>query len=201
MNQSKVTGIVLAGGESRRFGSHKAFAKLHDREFYEYAIDALDKNVSQLYLVSHPDLEEEFRNRTTAIIVQDLPEFRGDGPLAGIYTVMQKTMSDWFVVLPCDTPFVTNNLIKQLISFTNDKNIDAIVPVINERKQPLIAVYHSRVSEKIEKMLMDKNLKMSSLLAECNVKYVTNQELQFQDMEFENINNISEYEKLQQKSI
>ncbi|WP_159439893.1 molybdenum cofactor guanylyltransferase [Bacillus sinesaloumensis] len=201
MNQPKVTGIVLAGGESRRFGSHKAFAKLHDREFYDYAIDALDKNVSQLYLVSHPDLEEEFQNRTTAIIVQDLPEFRGDGPLAGIYTVMQKTMSDWFVVLPCDTPFVTNNLIKQLISFTNDKNIDAIVPVINERKQPLIAVYHSRVSEKIEKMLMDKNLKMSSLLAECNVKYVTNQELQFQDMEFENINNISEYEKLQQKPI
>ena len=192
-------GVLLAGGESRRFGSPKAFAQFQNKSFYEYAIDALKDNVDKLYIVSHPVLEEQFRNEASISIIQDLPEFQGNGPLAGIFTVMQKTNSDWYVILPCDTPFVTDNLVKQLITFTNDQSIDAIVPIINDRQQPLIAVYHARVAKKIEQLLKDKKLKMTQLLGTCNVKFVTDQDLQLQGMEFENINNKTEYEKINHK--
>ncbi|MEK5443768.1 molybdenum cofactor guanylyltransferase [Fredinandcohnia sp. FSL W7-1320] len=192
-------GVLLAGGESRRFGSPKAFAQFQNKYFYEYAVDALKDNVDQLYIVSHPVLEEQFRNEASISIIQDLPEFQGNGPLAGIFTVMQKTNSDWYVILPCDTPFVTDNLVKQLITFTNDQSIDAIVPIINDRQQPLIAVYHARVAKKIEQLLKDKKLKMTQLLGTCNVKFVTDQDLQLQGMEFENINNKTEYEKINHK--
>ncbi|MGN7296882.1 molybdenum cofactor guanylyltransferase [Fredinandcohnia aciditolerans] len=194
-------GVLLAGGESRRFGSPKAFAQFQNKSFYEYAIDALKDNVDKLYIVSHPVLEEQFRNEASISIIQDLPEFQGNGPLAGIFTVMQKTNSDWYVILPCDTPFVTDNLVKQLITFTNDQSIDAIVPIINERQQPLIAVYHARVAKKIEQLLKDKKLKMTQLLGTCNVKFVNDQDLQLQGMEFENINNKAEYEKINRKPI
>ncbi|MEH7224873.1 molybdenum cofactor guanylyltransferase [Bacillus sp. JJ1566] len=201
MNKSKIVGILLAGGESKRFGSPKAFAKLHDKFFYQYAIDALEGNVDKLLLVSHPALKEKFRNQTSLEIIQDLPEFKGNGPLAGMLTVMKKEVSDWYIVLPCDTPFVTNELVTQLITFTNDQRIDAVVPVINDRQQPLIAVYHSRVAKKIEQLLKEQHFKMSQLLDSCHVKFVTNQDLQLQGLEFENINNKSEYEKIQQKPI
>ncbi|WP_010283406.1 molybdenum cofactor guanylyltransferase [Bacillus timonensis] len=201
MNKQKIIGILLAGGESRRFGSHKAFAKLHHKYFYEYAIDALKENVDQLFIVSHPALEAQLRKQTSVPVVQDLAEIQGNGPLAGIFTVMEKKASDWYIVLPCDTPFVTDGLVKQLISYTNDQSIDAVVPIINDRQQPLIAAYHYRIANRIEQLLKKKKLKMSHLLDTCNVKFITNHDLQLQGMEFENINNQTEYEKISQKPI
>ena len=156
MNKAKITGVLLAGGESRRFGSHKAFAKLHHKYFYEYAIEALEGNVDKLLIVSHPALEEHFQNQTRVEVLLDVPEYNGNGPLAGIFTAMQKQPSDWYFILPCDTPFVTVELVKQLITFTKEEGIDAVVPIINNRQQPLIAVYHSRVVTKIEQLLIEK---------------------------------------------
>lgn len=199
MNKSIITGILLAGGESRRFGSHKAFAKLNQKYFYEYVIESLDGNVDKLLIVSHPSLAEQFRSQTSVEVIQDLPEFKGYGPLAGMFTVMQKEVSDWYVVLPCDTPFVTDKLVKQLIAYTTDYIIDAVVPVINGRQQPLIAIYHSRVATKIEQLLKGQHFKMSHLLDSLQVRYVTNQDLQLQGLEFENINDQTEYEKIKQK--
>ncbi len=199
MSKSKITGILLAGGESRRFGSHKAFAKLNQKYFYEYAIEALEGNVGKVFIVSHPTLVEQFRSQTTVEVIQDLPGLKGNGPLAGMFTVMQKEASDWYVVLPCDTPFVTDELVQQLITFTKDQSIDAVVPVINGRQQPIIAVYHSRVAKKIEQMLKERHFKMSHLLDSCHVRFVTNQDLQLQGLEFENINNQTEFEKIQEK--
>lgn len=201
MDKSKITGILLAGGESRRFGSHKAFAKFHRKFFYEYAIEALEENVRKLIIVSHPTLVEQFQHQTSVEVIQDLPEYKGNGPLAGMLTAMQKVPSDWFVVLPCDTPFVTDELVKQLITYTNDPRIDAVVPVINDRQQPLIAVYHSRVAKRIEKLLKIQHFKMSDLLDVSHVKFVTNHDLQLKGMEFENINDQNEYKKVQQKPI
>lgn len=201
MKITTIVGVLLAGGESRRFGSPKAFAQFQNKYFYEYAIDALKDNVDQLYIVSHPVLEEQFRNESSVSIIQDIPGFQGRGPLAGIFTVMQKTSSDWYVILPCDTPFVTDKLVKQLISFTKDQSIDAIVPIINDRQQPLNAVYHARVANKIEQLLKVNKLKMSQLLDTCNVKFITDHDLQLQGMEFENINNKTEYEKIKQNPI
>lgn len=201
MKSPTIIGVLLAGGESRRFGSPKAFAQFQNKYFYEYAIDALKDNVDQLYIVSHPLLKEQFPNEASVSVIQDLPEFQGRGPLAGIITVMKKTSSDWYVILPCDTPFVTDKLVKQLISFTKDQSIDAIVPIINDRQQPLIAVYHARVAKKIEQLLKDNDLRMSQLLGTCNVRFLTDQDLQLQGMEFENINNKTEYQKIKQKPI
>ncbi|MEH7235502.1 molybdenum cofactor guanylyltransferase [Bacillus sp. JJ1562] len=196
MYKSKIAGVLLAGGESRRFGSPKAFAELHQKYFYEYAIEALEGNVGKLLIVSHPALVEQFRNQTSVEVIEDLPEFKGNGPLAGIFSAMQKQVSDWYVVLPCDTPFVTDELVKQLLTFTNEDMVDAVVPIIKGRQQPLIAVYHKRVAKKIEQLLMNQHFKMSQLLDSCHVKFVTNQDLQLQGLEFENINNQTEYEKI-----
>jgi molybdenum cofactor guanylyltransferase len=199
VKEQKIAGVILAGGESKRFGSPKAFATLHNNYFFEYAIDALQGSVDTIYIVSHPRLLDQFQKHVTLKIVQDVPQFQGYGPLAGIITAMQEDKADWYVVLPCDTPFVTKNLIKQLISYTTDQGIDAVVPVIDGRKQPLVAIYHSRVAQRIEELLLEKRLKLSFLLDSCKVRYVTNDDLKLQGLEFENINNQAEYEKVKQK--
>ncbi|MFS0864218.1 molybdenum cofactor guanylyltransferase [Fredinandcohnia sp. 179-A 10B2 NHS] len=200
MEQKRI-GIILAGGESRRFGTHKAFAQLKNKYFFEHAQGALEGIVEDIIIVSHPATIEKFKENTSFTIIEDLPEYKGNGPLAGILTAMSQKKGNWYVVLPCDTPFVTNQLIEQMLSFTLEKNIDAVIPVIDGRTQPLIGLYHYRVKEKIEKLLNQGQYKMGFLLDSCSVRYVTNSDLSMNGKEFDNINHQSEYEKAKQNEM
>ena len=91
-------GIVLAGGESRRFGSPKAFATFQDRYFYEYAVDALTPNCTDVFVVARPEHVSQFPESVQ--VGTDAIEFAGLGPLAGILTVMQLKPSESYAVLP-----------------------------------------------------------------------------------------------------
>jgi molybdenum cofactor guanylyltransferase len=183
----EINGIILAGGESRRFGSPKAVARYKNDYFINYSIKALKGNVNQITVVSHPNLLSHLTTLLNEKIIKDLPAFQGFGPLAGILSGMESTPATWYVVLPCDTPKLSMEMIDKLLTFCED-NYDAIVPVIQERKQPLIAVYHDRVKKVINDLLEDRDLKMNSLLNSCRVKYVTEEDLKSSGREFENIN-------------
>ena len=106
-------GIVLAGGESRRFGSPKAFATYEGRFFYEYAVDALAAHCTDVVLVARPEHVSKFPE--SLHVVTDLEEYAGLGPLAGILTAMQTRNADWYAVLPCDAPFVDERIIPELL--------------------------------------------------------------------------------------
>ncbi|MCH1625855.1 molybdenum cofactor guanylyltransferase [Fredinandcohnia quinoae] len=197
---TKITGIILAGGESRRFGSPKAFAKFNNEYFYKHAINSLQKNVDNIFIVSHPSIKARFIKNKLVTVIEDPQEYQGNGPLAGILATMSIDESDWYVVLPCDTPQVTTGLIKQLISFI-DPQIDAVVPIVDGRAQPLIAVYHSRLKDHIEKLLIEKKFRMQDLLASCSVLFVSEEDLSLGGTEFHNINNQEEYKKLKKDSL
>lgn len=158
---------------------------------------SLENNVDNIIIVSHPSIKGRFNNNESVTIIEDPPQYQGNGPLAGILAAMSLSTSDWYVVLPCDTPNVTENLIKQLLSFTN-KEIDAVVPIVDGRIQPLIAVYHSRLRNQIEDLLLNKYYRMQSLLDTCSVLYVSEKDLIFEGPEFHNINNQDEYGRLKE---
>ena len=56
-NMDKVTGIILAGGKSSRFGSNKALAVLHGKALISYSLEALQPLCDQMIIsTSDPDL-------------------------------------------------------------------------------------------------------------------------------------------------
>lgn len=85
----RMVGAILAGGESRRFGSPKAFAKQNGVYFFQRAVEALCPSVEELYIVSHPTLVARFQQEASEKVIGDDEKYRGQGPLAGIYTVMK----------------------------------------------------------------------------------------------------------------
>ncbi|MDW0108536.1 molybdenum cofactor guanylyltransferase [Sporosarcina aquimarina] len=107
-------GIVLAGGQSRRYGSPKAFAKFRGKYFYEYAMDALASHCSEIIIIARPEDVDRFPDAVT--VVTDILEFAGQGPLAGILTGMCTIKSDWYAVLPCDVPFADGLIIQKLVN-------------------------------------------------------------------------------------
>lgn len=190
-----MTGILLAGGMSRRFGEPKAFAMYKDKPFYQWAKEALEPNTDGIVIVSHPELHNQFEQNGETYIEEDLPPFQGKGPMAGIYTVMERYEREWYVVIPCDTPKMNATIIARMQGFVKE-DIDAVIPVINGKSQPLIAIYHQRVQPILEELLSDGNYKMKSILERCRVQWVTEQDLQIDGQEFENINDQKAFQSL-----
>nr|WP_240795574.1 molybdenum cofactor guanylyltransferase [Aquibacillus halophilus] len=168
------TGIIIAGGQSRRFGSPKAFAKLEGKPLYSYSISILNKYCSSIVLVTNSSLEQSFKQENLAVqVIQDIKKYQGQGPLAGIFSAMTKVTDEWYMVLPIDVPFMQEWVIEELI-YQLDDSYEAIVPVVNGKKQPLVALYHQSLRNRIEENLQQGKRSLDQLLTNAKVKYLTN---------------------------
>lgn len=187
-------GIVLAGGQSRRFGSPKAFAKTGGKYFYQYAMAALEPVAEQTVVVTNPSLYEMFASRGVKC-VNDLSEFRQKGPLAGLYTGMQYVKSDWYIVVPTDLPCLTSSILCMLKAYAVS-TCEAVVPIINGKPEPLVGLYHAGTMPIINKRLREEKLSMKGLLEALHVCYVDMLAL----TAFWNINYKHELDKLEGKT-
>ncbi|WP_197482145.1 molybdenum cofactor guanylyltransferase [Oceanobacillus sp. Castelsardo] len=188
----KIIGIILSGGKSSRFGSPKAFARKDGKYFYQYSIDAMRNVVDSFIMVSNSTLKSKFlyEQEVNFAIITDKKEYEGLGPLAGIYSGMEYIAGDWYMVSPIDVPFVNENIFRSLL-LHKDENIDAIIPVVSGKIQPLLSIYHHRVKGLIQLLLESNALSVQELLKKCKVKYVPMEE----EKAFYNINRRSDYEK------
>ena len=124
--------IVLAGGAARRMGGiDKATVKIGGRTLLERALEAVS-GAEQIVCVGPP------RETSTPVIwAQEHPA--GGGPVPAIDAGLRHVTSRTVVVLGVDTPFVTGDVVDQLVEARGTK--DAAVVQDNEKVQPLIGAY------------------------------------------------------------
>lgn len=184
-----VTGVVIAGGKSRRFGKPKAFAKREGKYFYQWSEEALAPVVDSMILVTSNELEAEFRSISDLTIVTDV--FTGKGPLAALYTAMLEKEATWYAAIPIDVPFMKHEVYEKLFKERAD-GIQIIIPIVNRRLQPLIGFYHVSLKKIIQTLLESDQLSMQDLIEKANVKIISFTE----EQPFININRLEDYETL-----
>lgn len=196
-SKEKVIGILQAGGASRRFGSPKAFATYQGQPLYLHGIKALEDNVTQCVITSHPSLTHKFLEASKRFpVIEDLAPYQGDGPLSGLYSVMVHVDADWYVQLACDMPLIKADSIRKLVMVAKDEGCDALVPEALGHRQPLAAVYHRRCLPHLKHLLEEQQLRMYALLNRVNTVYIKAADLGIEDTEFVNINDQHEYKQL-----
>ncbi len=134
-----VSCIILAGGKSKRMGRDKKFLLLNGRSFLEIAVDN-GRALSSEVIISLGT--EEQRDEVLARgfdVVTVIDNIKQKGPLAGLCTALEKCTKEYVVVLPCDTPLISREIIYSLLE--NCEGWDAVVPVVRDFPEPLIAVY------------------------------------------------------------
>ncbi|MEI3600854.1 molybdenum cofactor guanylyltransferase [Oceanobacillus sp. SE10311] len=187
MVMGTIVGVILAGGKSRRFGSPKSFAVKDNKAFFQWSLEAITPVVDDTILITNQDLKGKFPPELEVEIVTDMEKFAGKGPLAGLYTAMQEKEACWYAVIPTDVPFMAKEVFERLL--TERKGVQAVIPVVNERLQPLIALYHHTLKQRIKTLLETDRLHMRALLDKADVKYVP-----FSDEEpFININRLEDF--------
>jgi molybdenum cofactor guanylyltransferase len=105
-----VTGVVLAGGASSRFGTAKAGALLNGRPLIEYPLAAMRLAGLPVLVVAKADNAiERFAAGAELLTEPDLPRH----PLRGIVSALEHTRGP-VVVCACDMPFVNAGVIRML---------------------------------------------------------------------------------------
>ena len=127
----KVSAIIVAAGEGRRFGSAKQFALLKGKRVLDWCLETFEEHeaVDNIILVLGRDLpREEFldRHRKIACIARG-GEKRQDSVYSGLVSVNAEETG---IVLVHDgvRPLVGKGLITRIINATKEKG--AVVPVV-----------------------------------------------------------------------
>jgi molybdopterin-guanine dinucleotide biosynthesis protein A len=103
-----VTGVLLVGGASRRFGSPKALARLDGETLAERAWRTLDEACGERLAVGKAadDLPLPFP------VVDDGTDVRA--PIAGVIAGLRAARNDVCVFLPVDCPFISADSLRRL---------------------------------------------------------------------------------------
>lgn len=188
---SKITGVILAGGKSRRMGTDKALLSVGRDAMIERAVTQLSKVCAEVLISG---CGEETGRRLGLKVVPDL--IKGMGPLSGIHAALLAAQSEKCLVVPCDMPFLSAALAAVMIR--QSEGYDVAVPQHGDYLQPLFAVYDKSCIRAVEEALRSGKHKVVDFYPRVRVNYVSETILQAVadiDTVFFNVNTPLELEK------
>lgn len=159
------TGVVLAGGRSRRMGRDKALIEYRGRTLLANALAILQPHVDELFVIGDP---ERHGGSDVDVIRDDVP---GLGPLGGITTALRHAHHERVIVLACDMPHVNDVLIDRLKAM-HEPHHDAVVPQCDGQLEPLVAIYHQRCVPVFDRCIAEGQLKMARAIEQVRARYV-----------------------------
>ncbi len=167
MTQQTCTGIILAGGESKRLNNvEKSNLLVGKKRIIERMMTVFEKLFSEIILVSNrPTTHLEWN----VIIVKDIYNKRSS--LTGIHSGLFYTKTDHAFIAACDTPFLKLDLVKTIVQHV-DSGADVVIPRTNAGIEPLCAVYSRRCLQPVQNALEQKNLKIRNFFSKLNVKEI-----------------------------
>lgn len=200
-----VNAYVLAGGKSLRMGQDKAFLELGGYTLLERALDLARGAAGNAWIVGSAAKFAAFGR-----VVEDV--YRECGPLGGIHAALGgapnnlstsdvKTSdakpAELNLMLAVDLPFVRLDFLKYLIARARQSDAAVVVPITNERLQPLCAIYRRSFAEAAERSLLAGRYKIDSLFTEVSTTVIGQEELEqegFSGEMFRNLNTPEDWE-------
>ncbi len=160
-----ITGIILAGGQSSRMGADKGFVIYKGKTFIEHIIEAIKNLVDEIIIISNHKNYDQFELKRYEDLIKDA------GPLAGIYTGLHYSKTENNLIVSCDVPLISDDILKKLIEQANSK-FDVIQLNSNDKNMPLIAIYKKRCEAVFLEELNQEQRRVQKALDKCNVQTV-----------------------------
>ena len=197
--------VILAGGFSKRFGEDKCLIRLASKPLVSRVIDRVSTVVDEIVVVTgSPGQREMFSVLLRSEIKVLVDKLRLQSPLVGVLTGFESLSSDYSLLLPCDTPFVSRQVATLLLDLCVGKGA-AIPRWPNGYIEPLQSAYHVKTAIQATQKAMDGGkLDLSSMIGNIKgVRYVSTMVLQQLDpdlLTFFNVNTTSDLRRAESMS-
>lgn len=192
--QGPVTGIILAGGRSRRLGRDKAVEPLGGKPLIRRVIERVGPLTSEIVVVvadtargASLPLDSDHR-----IAVDIYPEA---GSLGGIFSGLSAAANHWGLVVACDMPFLNRDLLEHMLA--QREGWDAVVPQPGSFPEPTHALYSKVCLPSIEARLRANDLKISGFFDQVRVRYLAQEEIKSFDPARHSFFNVNSPEDLE----
>lgn len=184
-----LTGVILAGGASRRMGQNKAVMPYGGVPLIERIFRQMSQICVEIVVVTNtPEL---YPFLPCPKVKDEIP---GVGPLAGIHSALKYSRTRYIAVVACDMPWMSTDLIRTLA--LNRDGSDVVVPEGEKGMEPLHAVYSKNCLPAIEKAIAGGKGRIISFFEDVKVKVMPLQQTAEIDPSlraFRNINTVQDY--------
>ena len=179
-------------------GQDKGSMEIQNKPMIKHILDTLNHEINEAIVVLNDSKRvgkySEFINPKDydyhLIFIED--EIKNKGPLSGILTGLKHTKSEYALILPCDSPYISSNYIKTIFNEI-DENYQAVVPYCDDKNklktsQPLHSIYNKNTIETIEKLIDNESLHIKGLIEKIDTKFILIDNKKILKKEFRNLN-------------
>jgi molybdopterin-guanine dinucleotide biosynthesis protein A len=188
-----MTGVLLAGGQSRRMGRDKRFLELDGRALLDRTLGVLETLFSEVIVaVAEPDPRlDRLRHRVVTDLIPDR------AALGGLYTALSAATTSRIFAAACDMPLLNPAVITRLMAVGGDA--DVVMVRLASGLQPMHAIYSKACLPHLERMAAGRQLAIHDLsrVPELTVRIVTEEEVRDLDpqfLSFLNVNTPADFE-------
>jgi len=187
-----ITGIILAGGSSSRFGKDKSLAQFKGVTFIENSINLLSQITSNILISSNSDHLKKFGYPVIFDKVKNI------GPAAGILSTLQESQTEWNIIISIDLPLMNEHYLHYLADNRGTAQV-VIGKDTHGDVHPLCGFYSIDTLPYIRANIVKKKYSIKGLLASLpNVKVAAPPRNAFfySNSIFKNINTLQDYYSL-----
>jgi molybdopterin-guanine dinucleotide biosynthesis protein A len=186
-SQTKVIGVILAGGRARRMNNQdKGLVNFKGSPMVSYALAALAPVVDCVIINANRNIEQ-YRQFGWPVISDQTDSF--DGPLAGVLAAMIHADAEVLLVVPCDSPLIRSEHLQRLIVTLAETDADVAVAFDGARLHPVFLAIKTDLKKSLQNYLDGGHRKMMVWLAQQNLVQV---DFSNEPEIFRNINTLDE---------
>jgi len=163
IDKSKTHLVILAGGQSKRFGGgFKTLHKFNNASLLKRILDNF-KNLNIDIALNINSDEKDFFDTGLNLIKDQTENFQG--PLAGIYSsikwmVQNNKNIEWVLTTPSDTPFLFEKIINKFFETDFNEKSKIILAKSADKIHPVIGLWHVSLLNRLSHFLEKKDRKI-----------------------------------------
>jgi molybdenum cofactor guanylyltransferase len=200
MKTKLVSGYVLAGGGSTRFGRDKALVEIGGAPMLLRMRSLLGDITKTVNVIADP-------HKYAALGITGISDrWEGQGPLAGIITALQATKetdgtSEWNLIIGCDMPFLTREWLTHLAERAHASNAEVVAPRSEQRLEPLCACWRTSAASNLQHVFESGTRKITDAMKHLRLEVVDEADWKRFDTAgrlFWNMNTSADYDQAKQ---
>ena len=153
-----MTGVLLAGGTSRRMGKDKRWLEVGGRPLFHRVLSVMEGLFQEILIVVAEPLPQ-LEGTVHRVVTDLIPDC---ATLGGLYTGLSYAGGRRIFAVGCDMPFLSRKVITHMA--TLDRQADVVMAELATGLQPLHAVYSKACLPHMERMAKAGRLKVQEIV-------------------------------------